>query len=181
MPDTYYKPGLVFLSKAANLQIPVLEPKRHLYPDGSFELLRKEVVAYFGDDSLSSSEFAGADGHPVAEIRGGCFDLDQQAERFDWTEEEREAVARKLTRLADDQTFTYVTLYKRPVPVAPWPTYDTAHHNQIPVLAEQLGLLSQALDYERATKNRDGVIRQLEERLLGPVEEREALESLSAA
>ena len=44
----------------------------------------------------------------------------------------------------------------------PWPSYDTTHHNKIPALASELGLIVEALAYEQENKQRASVIEQLE-------------------
>jgi hypothetical protein len=69
-------------------------------------------------------------------------------------------------------------LFSAPLPTPPWPTYEETHHKQIPVLAEQLGLVNEALAYERAReKPRAEVTERLEGLLQGKVEE----ETLTAA
>ena len=46
----------------------------------------------------------------------------------------------------------------------PWASYDDTHHFKIPTLAAELGLVDEALAYERANKNRGSVIAGLEEK-----------------
>lgn len=157
-------PLSIFMSKHAGLTVPVLEPQMFVDPQtGQREQLRGPIYADFADTSVSGTVTDG-DGNVHQDIRGGCFDTDDAAERLGWTEQEKAAVESKLLRLAADPREP-VTLWVAPVPVAPWPNYDATHHFKLPGLAEELGLLSPALDYERATKNRDSVVQGYEEKL----------------
>lgn len=105
-------------------------------------------------------------GEPLksALIVGGVFDLQAQAQEKGWTDEEIEMVRKAL----DHVCAVAPGLVKRrsavraAVPVA---TYDTLHHKQIPALMEQLGLVGEALNYERENKNRSEVVAKLEELL----------------
>lgn len=58
-----------------------------------------------------------------------------------------------------------------PALVAPWPTYDSTHHNSIVGLAETTGTAVEALAYERANKARPSVIADLESFLAVPAVE----------
>lgn len=97
----------------------------------------------------------------------------------------REEVEARL--LAGDSFGTDYILVEKPVPVAPWPSYDkltprrgqTAEQvaEKIAELAEATGKVDDALTYERETQNRPLVIEKLEALL----EEPEAEEQVIAA
>lgn len=160
--ETFYRPGLLFLSKHANLQFFITHAVFHTNPSGEREQLEPAIMAEFGDFSLQGNEFQDAEGAPRADIRGGAFDLDERAAFYGWTEDQREAVARKMLLALRDPTFRDFTLYEPPVPVAPWPNYDEMKTTKIPQIAEDLGLVGAALAYEQATHNRTSVINALE-------------------
>src|SRR5262249_1405265 len=115
-----------------------------------------------------------------ADIAGHYFDLDGQAAQKGWTDEEKELVANRLLR-AGGQFPGELRLHTKAPAVKPWPKYDEAHHNQVPVLAEQLGLVAEALAYERENKNRGSVVEKLEELLTQVPAASEQVEELSAA
>jgi len=104
-------------------------------------------------------------------------DFDAYADAAGWTEEERETVARRMVTLDANPRFTDFWLYQAPVATAPWPTYDETHHFKIPGLAAELGLVVEALAYERSSKNRASIIEALEAKLA----EREVEAELTAA
>jgi len=112
-----------------------------------------------------------------ADIRGGAFDLDSMADYYQWTEEQRDTAARKLLRVALDPRQPQVTLFEPKAPEPPWPTYDKLqNYLEIAKLADDLGLLVEAIAYERYTKRREGVLSALEARR----RDREAEEALTA-
>jgi hypothetical protein len=96
-------------------------------------------------------------------INGYFFDLDVAADENGWTNEEKEMVRTVLLRQCK-KTPADVWVHESPKAVIPWPTYDSTHHNKIPVLAEELGLVAEAIAYEAGNKNRESVIAALEER-----------------
>ena len=55
------------------------------------------------------------------------------------------------------------TLVEKVQVPAPWATYDTTHHSKVAGIAADTGTLDQAIEYERANKNRPGVLSALEE------------------
>jgi|SRR5215471_6600090 len=184
--DLYaYRPGLIFLSPNAGLQV-VLWPERYyIYPDGSREMTQPVGFADFELGLPPPAEFVPEDeeGNPVttspvlgmetygsmdnirADIRGGAFDLDYAAEYYQWTDEQRDMAARKLLRMAHDKRDRFVTLFEPKAPERPWPTYDSMkNYLEIAKLADDLGLLEEALIYERRTKQRPGIIEAMEAR-----------------
>lgn len=181
--ETYYRPGLLFLAKAPGYVLHVRDDVFHApLPDGSRELARPALVADFGEGLTAPvAQMVADDGTPLtpyetlgaefaqrmqfADVRGGAFDLDAAAQRYEWTEEEREFVARRMLRLCARPEFTDFRLWEPVAPGPPWPTYDDAHHFRVAALAEELGLVPEALAYERATKNRSSVVEGLEAKL----------------
>lgn len=97
---------------------------------------------------------------PLAE-RIGVFDTTEQG----WDEETREkAEAWMLAKQNYGKDFVQVVPVVREV-AKPWPSYNNTHHFKVAELAAELGLVPEALAYERANKNRAGVVEKLEEKL----------------
>ena len=107
----------------------------------------------------------------AADIRGHFFDLDAQAEQKGWSDEEKEIVARHMIRMCQRFPGGDFSLYSKPKLPAPWPRYDETHHAKIADLAEQLGLVAEALAYEKENKKRSSVISDLERILASKAEE----------
>lgn len=172
--DQYeYRPGLKFKSKYAATQVCVqgAEPIYTGSPPVQVGRL-KEIVAEFathGAEYTYTNPETGAQ-ERAADIRGYFLDLDQQAYDKDWTDEEREMVAKKLLFVCDTEPGE-IWLYSKPAVPKPWPKYDEAHHNQVATLAEQLGLVHEALAYEQENKNRESVVAKLKEIISAPTED----------
>ena len=159
------------------LRVPV-QAAEPIYAGASATVIghSKEIVAEFG---VAGPEVSRLDengdqvndqytGEPLkaVSIVGGVLDLQAQAEQKGWTPEEVEMVRAKLDyacRTEPDK----VRRRSKARAAAPWATYDTIHHKKIPVLAEQLGLVAEALSYEKENKNRDEVVSKLEAALAG--------------
>lgn len=93
-----------------------------------------------------------------------CF-VDDMQRRQEWTDEDRVYVERGIQQLLDDPTFGEMWVHVPQRPPAPWPTYDETHHKQIPVIAQSVGLIDQAIAYEthgREGGPRPGVLEQLQ-------------------
>jgi len=129
----------------------------------------KALIAEFGsvgDQFEFSNWLEGGKKDVGVEIRGHYFDSDEAAQRLGWTDDERESVETVLLEQCI-KTPTWVWEVNR-VPAAPsppWATYDDTHHWKIPGVAADLNLIHEALAYEKATKNREGVTQPLEEKL----------------
>lgn len=167
MSDKFdYRPGLVFYSPYTAYAY-IVRPRKDIFSaDGTVIDTIGELLAEFG---ILGEEFNYTDPDTNemtkgADLRGNYFDLDQQADDKNWSDDERALVAKVLMRNAAKNAGEY-RLHTAPVLHAPWPTYDKTHHNQLPVLAAQLGLLPEALAYERQTKKRESVIEKYEEEL----------------
>ena len=153
---TWYRPGLVFKAnqKAVCHQEVCRSRKELLTVDGTVYDEVPELLAEFGiyGDEYS---YIDADGfsNSGADIRGGWFNLDIQAEEKEWGPEEKEIVARHMLRqIENPRLHAEFELWSAPPVGKPWPTIDTTHPKQIPVLAAQLGLASEALSWVRENK-----------------------------
>jgi len=99
----------------------------------------------------------------VADIQSGVYDTEVAQAQEGWTDEEREMVERKLDEIAD-RIPAYV---QKLVPVhvaapAPWQTYDQTAPEKVAALAAELGLVPEALRYERENANREPIVTALE-------------------
>lgn len=164
----------------------VKDPVMQFFPDGRERLIRPALVADFSEQSLGPESYAGYDdplnGRDtyVAVRGGGYLDTEEAQKRHGWTDEERQTVDDHLTFLATTPPLGMegdIKIYEKPVPVAPWPTYDSMHHNTVAETAKTLGLAAEALRYETQTKNRPAVTAKLQEL----VEDQIGEESLTAA
>jgi len=116
----------------------------------------------------------------VANIRGHFIDTGLQAEEKGWTEEEQKRVEDRLD--FDCQRLPELIWHIEDVAlVAPWPTYDSTHHKSIPSVAQTVGMVAEALAYEKENKNRAEVVEKLTELQAEESAEREAEQSLTAA
>ena len=170
--EKFYRPGLVFYSKALGYQqIIDRDHTYHRYPDGTMEIIKSQKVADFAAPGASGSFSRGGDheeGVPdiIHDVAGGVFSLDDAAERLGWDEDDMETAARVLLKLVNDPRFQDFELAPEPQPPsAPWKNYDSTHHFKIPGLAEELDVIAEAMAYERYAKNRDGVLKALQEKM----------------
>lgn len=131
----------------------------------------KRLAADFGQLG-AEYEYTAPDGTvgKAADIRGHYFDSVVAQEQNGWTDEEREAVEKQLIMTANRWPEA-VQVVERAAAVAPWPKYDTTHHSKIVQLAEDLGLVEQALVYEQENKNRESVVAGLSAKLTAPAPE----------
>jgi hypothetical protein len=156
---------LIFYSKITKMQFTGIRRERHDRHPVTGDIIKTypKIDVIFGE---AGSEFKYRDPDTGreevgAEIRGHYFDTEAWQRDGDWTDEDREQVERHL--LGKCETVPeWISVHSDPPAVAPWPTYDSTHHNAVAGLSEQLGLVDQALVYERQNKNRDSVIEQLE-------------------
>ena len=166
MADTDYRRGLMFRSPYSLFQY-VVRPTKNIYSvDGTVIDTIPELVAEWG---MSAGEYSYEDTDGVtqvaAEIRGNFFNLDVQAEEKGWSDDDRALVALVLLKNQPKFAGDYQLHSVAPVP-APWPTYDSTHHNAVPTTAVATGLVAEALAYERQGKNRESVVEKLEEELV---------------
>lgn len=158
------KPSL-FQSKYAAYQV-LVRSKRDKW-DATGSVIIDTVPALTAEFAKHGAEFEWQDDTGAtrkgADIRGHFFDIDAAAEENQWSDEDKELVRTTLLRLCKLAPGD-IWVHSVAPAVAPWPTYDSTHHNKIPVLAEELGLLDEAITYESQNKKRDSVIAALEER-----------------
>ncbi len=183
--QTYYRPGLVFKAhaKAQGHQECCRRYVPPVYtPDGA-GIVRDEIPALWAEFGVYGGEYTYIDPDTErtevgTDFRGGWFDLDAQADVKGWGPAEKEIVARHMLRLLEKNPgWAQFSLHSKAPAAKPWPTYDETHHNQIPTFAEGVGLVNEALAYERENKARDSVIQKLEELL----ERASVAEELTAA
>lgn len=146
-------------------------------------IVKDAIPIQFAQDELTSDDIAAAkallrwpglpvEGDGVTPIdpaeygRIGVWDSVSWQSKYGLTDDERrEAEQMVLASHFRGQHYALVEEAASVAAAAPWPTYDTTHHNRIPPLAEELGVVEDAIGYERANKNRATVIAALEERL----------------
>lgn len=182
MSEKFYRPGLTFKSRASACQF-IIRPKVVNYgPDGLTPVSEmRELLAEF---AVHRPEYTYIDSDGMtqvaSDISGHFFDLDAQAEQKGWTDEEKEVAANRLLTYGPQSGGEFWLHTKAPA-AKPWPKYDDAHWDQIPVLAEQLGLVAEALEYEKENKARKSVVAKLSELLTAPPAEDSGVEELAAA
>lgn len=168
-----------FVSKHPKLGLgTVVKEKFVLALDGQRDQVQDSVSVQFDQIGLSIEDvrfalsywpeksFTGrwldADGitlQPIAE-RIGMFDTEEAQSRNGWSDELRDKVEKWM--LAKPNYGIDFTLVTKVASALPWPHYDKTHHAKIALFAAELGLIDEALEYERSNRNRKGVIASLE-------------------
>lgn len=156
--------GKLFKSPFSGFRAQVRSEAIIYHPNTGVEINR--VPALTAEFGIFGEEFDQTlpDGstHRSASITGGFFDSAEAAERLGWTPDEHDSVVAELERWSTRWPEAVQVFSKQPAG-KPWPTFDDAHHNQISVLAEQLGLVAEALAYEVENENRESVVSKLQE------------------
>lgn len=98
--------------------------------------------------------------NPVDAGRIGVWDSEEWQKEYKLSDEDRQGAERLLLESAFNGVY-FFALEEEKAP-KPWPSYDSTHHNKTASLAAELGLVAEALAYERENKNRTSVIEQLE-------------------
>lgn len=164
-----------FVSKSANLRIPIRNQVEMNLASGAKEVITRGLTALFQKNILSPSEVdigvasfrhtglpidRDTETHISPRHRISGFDTELEQERLGWTDEEREIVEQKL--LADPANgIDFIHLTPAAIP-APWPTYDTTAEVDIVTIAKATGTVENALVYEKANAKRAAVIAALE-------------------
>lgn len=168
-----------FVSKYPRLGLgTVVKEKFVLALDGQRDQVQDSVSVQFSQEALDIEDvrfalsfwpeksFTGrwldADGvtlQPIAE-RIGSFDTEEAQKRKGWSDELRLQVEKWMLAKAN-YGIDFVEVQKI-ASALPWPHYDKTHHAKIALFAAELGLIDEALEYERANRNRKGVIAALE-------------------
>ncbi len=134
------------------------------------------MVAEFGVHRPEVEVETDAGMERYGDISGHFYDLDADAAQKNWTDEEYQIALARLDSLCE--TWPEAIWKLEPaVPVAPWATYDQIDANRVAVFAGELGLVREALAYEKATQNRKAVVAALEKQ----VETQKVEEELTAA
>lgn len=128
-------------------------------PIGEIKPLIADFAIHGGEYNVIDPETGAM--NTFADIRGHFYDLDVDAEQKGWTDDEKEAVRRRLLVLAEKWPEA-VQVHSAPKAQIPWPTYDSVHHSKVASLAADLGLVGEALAFERENKARPSVIAELE-------------------
>ena len=175
--------GKIYGSKASAYQV-LVRPRKDIWNhDGSVLMDQRPALtaefAFHGGEFPFENPLTGMN-DTAADIRGHFFDSAQQAEEKGWTQEEHDMVVKVIDMKCKSEP-EYVWEVSLAKAEKPWPTYDTAHHNQVPALAEQLGLVEQALVYEQQNSNRASVVAKLSEILERQSDQDGAEEALTAA
>ena len=155
-----YRPGLIFKSPYTGFQFIVQGAEPTYSQTGVIISRSKEIVADFGVFGDEYEWENGGERGVSADIRGGYFDLDSQAEQKKWTSFERALVAWRL--LAEESRQPDYTLYSKPPLTAPWAKYDVTAPDEIANIAEATGFVAEALAYEKENLNRKPVVTALE-------------------
>ena len=177
------KNGKQYQSKAAAYQILIRPEIKKWDATGSVVIdtvppLTAEFAKHLGEFGFTNPMTGGQD--TAADIRGHFFDSAQQAEEKGWSQEEHDLVVRVVDGVCAQQP-EYVWEWVQQHAPKPWPTYDEVHHKSIPGLAEQLGLVAEALAYEEQTKNRREVVEKLVDILDAAADADAAEDALTAA
>lgn len=156
-----------FTAKAGAYNLIVAEPEIEYYRDGRQRQIRPMIYVDFGEQALGPEAYEGFDGDPgYTQLRGGGFYDTEVAQREKgWTDEERKLAEERLLEIAENgpradyykslsardrpSGFGDVKIYERPKPVAPWPNYTTVPPGKVAKVAAEMGLVAEALNYER--------------------------------
>lgn len=124
------------------------------------------LAAEFGQPG-SEFQYTDAEGNTKTgvEIRGYYFDSEIAQELHGWTDEEREEVELSLIKLSGRWPDA-CTVIDKPKAKLPWPKYNETHFSKIVELADSLGLVQEALAFERENKNRESVVKGLSDKLV---------------
>lgn len=165
----YYKEDVVpqYKSKFKDFRVNIRPEVKKYHPE--MPVVMDTIPAMVAEFGVHDGEYTYIDpetglSSTHVNIRGHFYDLDVDAERKGWTGEEKAIAQKRLDELC--QTWPEaIQKIEAAAPVAPWATYDNINFSKIPALAIELGLVSEALVYEKATKARKSVIAELEKAL----------------
>ncbi len=99
----------------------------------------------------------------VADIRTGVYDTLEAQKQNGWTDDERLLVEWKLDEVAaKNPAFVRKLVPQHVAAPAPWQTYDSTGADRVAAVAAELGLVPEALRYERENLNRVTLVAALE-------------------
>lgn len=169
-----------FVSNSPGLGLGAYQTERYvLAVDGQRDLARESISVKFSQNGLTQDDIDFALSHfpeksftgrwlfedgitlqPLGE-RIGVFDTTECG----WDDDVREKVEQwMLAKPNYGRDFVECKPVVKEI-AKPWPSYNSTHHFKIPTLAAELGLLEETIAYEKANKNRSGVVEALEEQL----------------
>jgi len=173
-----------FISRHDGFGVLVQGEDRINFANGSSQVTRKEIAAYFKPGMLRPHEREAAiakfnfnglyqemDEATMVppDYRIGLFDSMLAQEQNGWTDEEREMVEQRLS--SDAEKYGNLLVAPRSSVPPPWPNYDvytgTAQKLMQKLLAEGHDI-SKTLTYERETQDRPKVVEALERLLVDP-------------
>lgn len=132
-------------------------PKSYNHVTGEPNEYHRRLAAEFGVFGPERQVYNPETGNmtTTADITGGFFDSVAIAEQEGWTDEEREAVEAKLRQVARERPdFVREIIAVAVAAPSPWQTFDATDAGEIVKIAETLGLVPEALRYEREHLNR---------------------------
>lgn len=113
--------------------------------------------------------------HIVLEFDRYLCEVDVMAKNQEWSDDDKEFVLRQLNTALADSFMSDMWVHAKPVIGKPWPNYDETHHNQVAVVAKSIGLVAEALTYEKQREGgpRESVVKKLQEIMSedAPIEE----------
>lgn len=109
--------------------------------------------------------------------RIGVWDSVEFQNKHNLTDDERREVEQMVLRAPNyGRDYIRSDEAKTVAPVAPWANYDKlTNYLKIAALAAEIGVVGETLEYERANKNREGVIAALEDKLAASAPEGETV------
>lgn len=164
----YRSPHKGFVQKVRS-SVPIRHPQSGVEVD-RIPSLRAEFGVFSPETTMVNPETGAFTA--VADIRGGFFDTEAAGNRNGWSEDDMtlvDLVLRKVCRERPDYVQEIVPVHV-PAPL-PWATYGNADAQTAARLAVELGLVPEALRYERESLNRPDTIDALETAMLEVPEE----------
>lgn len=164
----YRSPHKGFVQKVRS-SVPIRHPQSGVEVD-RIPSLRAEFGVFGTETSIINPETGAF--QDVADIRGGFFDTEATGARLGWSEDDMilvDLVLKKVCRERPDYVQEIVAVHV-PAPL-PWATYSNADAQTAARLAAELGLVPEALRYERENLNRPDAIDALETAMMEVPEE----------
>jgi hypothetical protein len=175
---------LVFKSKFAGFVVKVRSEATVVHPSTGVVINKIPALRCEFGEFGAEYDFEDPDGNmsKAADIRGHVYDTDAAAAQASppWTAEEKDTVEQVLLQWCDRWPEA-IWLHSEAPAVKPWPKYDETHHKSVPTLAEQLGLVAEAVTYEKQNKNRPEVVEKLTAILNGDTDTAVVEDALTAA
>lgn len=153
---------MLFHSPHANLQVICSRTLIKYHPVTGDEISRTPGVwANFGKlgDQYEYSNPETGEQMTGAAITGHYYDTDVEASLNGWDVDVKAMVERKLLALCEREPARIQRIAQDAAKAAlPWPTYDSLGADQAVLLATQLGLVAEALAYERENLDRPDAV-----------------------